>query len=705
MEPAGLAVGLLGLAGLFNTCLDLLDKFDSWRDFGSESRSLTARFRAHKLQLEKWGRAVGLEEGGLLDKHDKLLDDPRTLWIVEELLSAIKDICSYNDDTFPTSTPTIRKRRAHPHATLESKRQKLSWALRDKAKWITQVERFSSIVEILHSLIPIHEETGGVSKYGEPSGGDDSSGHLNDASVGREGWVTEFGRILSRIEGEIEAETRRDLQTWLLGNHLPNELYEIYMERRVQSTCEWILNRPWFLEWSSPDFPKGHAKVLWINGPAGFGKSILCARAIDHLSSMLEAPVAHFFFSSDLEREDPFVVVRSWVAQVISHPIAFALVREKWAAQQEQKATRGHVMNLLREIVTAIPGCTFIMDGLDECSWLKENQRAGDGDSIPGFIETLRRATADIATRLMIVSRDEPEIRACLRNDVYDASVFEHKITPEDTDTVKEKLSQKLADRCNGQFLWIKMQGDSLPRHSWKGQTELERVINSTPTGLEHVYERNWMKIQELPEEDRYRALSLLCWTAFSLRALTVNEMTEALLISEHCDEVRVDELPENIDMDYIDNGISQYCGSLLEVRSPQAECDAGLKTVHLAHFSVKQFLLYNIPTDGGLLQFNKALGSFTEPVENMLLAKMCLRYVNCLAVWRRNSHVEDDQVLGSFLNYAAGSWQQHASVGDPRDPGVVELVNRLFDIRTPTWTLWREWFELNDRKAGKNSP
>jgi hypothetical protein len=29
MEPVGLAVGILGLVGLFNTCLDLLDKFDS----------------------------------------------------------------------------------------------------------------------------------------------------------------------------------------------------------------------------------------------------------------------------------------------------------------------------------------------------------------------------------------------------------------------------------------------------------------------------------------------------------------------------------------------------------------------------------------------------------------------------------------------------------------------------------------------------
>jgi hypothetical protein len=53
----GLAIGISGLAGLFGTCLDVLEKFGSWReDDGSESRSLTARSKAHKLQLENCGQ-------------------------------------------------------------------------------------------------------------------------------------------------------------------------------------------------------------------------------------------------------------------------------------------------------------------------------------------------------------------------------------------------------------------------------------------------------------------------------------------------------------------------------------------------------------------------------------------------------------------------------------------------------------------------
>lgn len=37
MEPVGLAVGVLGLAGLFSTCLEAVDKVQSYRSFGVDS--------------------------------------------------------------------------------------------------------------------------------------------------------------------------------------------------------------------------------------------------------------------------------------------------------------------------------------------------------------------------------------------------------------------------------------------------------------------------------------------------------------------------------------------------------------------------------------------------------------------------------------------------------------------------------------------
>lgn len=351
------------------------------------------------------------------------------------------------------------------------------------------------------------------------------------------------------------AEIRKELHTWLLGRHIPNELYDYAVQKRLNGTCGWILKHISFLDWASPGFPAGSAKLLWINGPAGFGKTVLCARVVEYLSSTHDTPTAHFFFSSDFEsRKDPFAAVRSWLAQLLPRPAAFKLVRAKWEAQDAPIATRADIVRLLQEVAHAIPGCTFVIDGLDECD---DARGLGIGGSSPlvVFLETIQRVIADTTTRIMIASRDAPEIRQCFTSNTR-ITLFKHTISPEDVqpdiesysrsivdrklsdkgETAKGDISQKLARRCEGQFLWLTLQEGSL--RSGKNKKQLEAAIDKTPTGLDRLYDRSWEKILSLPdEEDRARAFSLLRWAAFAVRPLTVSEITEAVLIDDDCNE------------------------------------------------------------------------------------------------------------------------------------------------------------------------
>ncbi|KAJ5608079.1 hypothetical protein N7537_004698 [Penicillium hordei] len=687
MEPVSFAVGIIGLAGLFSTCLEAVERFDSWKDYDSEFRSLVAQFKAQKLRLAKWGVAVGLEDDELSYVHNTLLDDPKIESTVKELLLAINVVCHDEDKAF--LTPMMGKdenpakdQLFHRHAPRESKRQKLGWVFRTKAKRVAQVDHFSKLVESLHNLIPI----------------EDSKEHMGRRPTGD--------------------EYRRDLHAWLFGSSSSNELYEIFSERKIEGTCEWVLGQSWFLDWTSPDFPTGCAKILWINGHAGFGKSVICARVIDHVSSTSKDPVAHFFFSSDFEsRRDPFIAVRSWLSQLLHHPVVFSLARERFATQQGQRATRGDTLKLLRELVIKIPRCTFVLDGLDECRWVEQDYGSNHGASIVDFLEALKQAIAGTSTRLLVVSRDEPEIRACLVNEssANDAIVIQHSVTPEDvrpdldifsrsivnkklsimTEATKEDISQKLAECCNGQFLWVQMQESQL--RDWKSPKQLEKAINSTPPGLDKTYDREWMGISHLSEDNRERTIALLRWAAFALRPLSVCEMAGALLINANCDEVRFEGVPGRINENYIQTEIMALCGSLIDIRSPEAECEPGSRTVHLAHFTVKEYLLCNLPVQGRLLQLNSSLKFSTEGMENTLAAKMCLCYVDCEEVWQETSEEGRAQVLRSFRDYAATSWYQHASFGNIHDPELVKCVNQLFDIENPNWSSWKEWFDLND--------
>ncbi|KAF3029392.1 hypothetical protein E8E15_009450 [Penicillium rubens] len=604
-----------GLAGLFSTCLDAVERFDSWKDYDFEFRALVAQFKAQKIRLARWGLAVGLEDDELSYDHNVLLDDPKIGSTIKEVLFAINAVCRDEDKAFLTpmlgaDEKSNNDQLFHRHPPRESKRQKIGWVLRTKAKRVAQVDHFSKLVETLHNLIPIEDLKG--YKGRKPTG---------DTVLETDAWRTELENLLKRMETQMEDEYRRDLHAWLLGSTSTNDLYEIFTERKIEGTCEWVLHQPWFLEWTSPDFPDGCAKVLWINGHAGSGK------------------------------------------------------------------------------------------------WVEQDHNSNDGASIVDFLEALQRAIYGTSTRILVVSRDEPEIRACLVNksSTNDTIIIQHSITPEDvrfdldmfsrsivnkklstmTEATKSDISQKLAERCNGQFLWVQMQESQL--RDWKSPKQLEKAINSTPPGLSKTYDREWMGISLLSDDNRERTISLLRWAAFALRPLSVSEIAGALSISANCDEVRIDEVPDRINDSYIETEIMRLGGSLIDIRNPMAGYDPRSRTVHLAHFTVKEYLLCNLPAPGRLLQFNSSLKSSTEGIENLLAAKMCLCYVDCEGVWQETSEEGRDEVLESFRNYASRSWYQHASLGNMRDSDLVKSLNQLFDVENPNWASWKEWLDSRD--------
>ncbi|CAG8147014.1 unnamed protein product [Penicillium salamii] len=695
MEAIGLGIGIVGLAGLFSTCLDVVNRFDSFKEFDTVSHLVKTQFKAQKLRLQKWGHIVGLQGDRLMEKHSELLDDERIRSVCSELLSAIEAICSYDDDTKSPLSIVLDHRQSlrdkiwsrKGRTGQESKLEKLSWALGDKAKKMAQVGQFCLLVDTLHNLVPI-----------------DGRG---DAVQSRSG----------EVDQDIMTNgIKRDLHTWLLGPDSP-KLFEISAGKRIPGTCEWALRQSWFLDWSSSEFPGDRAKVLWINGPAGFGKSILCARITEHLLEDLKSPVGHFDFES---RRNPFVAMRSWISQLMSHSTVFALTRERASANQGRKPTREDIKRLLRDIVTAIPGCTFIIDGLDECSSAGDDHKLDGGNSIPNFLERLKSIVSGTETRILIVSRDEPEIRNSLCNDEDQAYViYHHNIRADDvrsdteiysrsvvnqklsnrTEEIKEEIALRLAGRCDGQFLWVKLQEDCLRRG--KSKMQIERDINSTPRGLEHAYERNWQRISLLDDKDRDRTVSLLRWAAFALRPLTVNEITGALLINDECYQVRVDELPDSIDEDYIATEILDLCGSLVEIRIPQGECDVGLRTVQLTHFSVKQYLLSIFPSQRTDLQLDSDLRLSTEVIESTLLAKMCISYLDCEEVWFEKPHEPGEgNFLSAFRGYATRGWLGHAQLGNMQDKQLMDLVKHLFDTANPNWILWKNQFDSQLKDA-----
>jgi hypothetical protein len=187
MEPIGFAVGVVGLAGLFSVCLDVIDKVDSYKEFGVESRSVIAQFEADKHLLTKWAQDVGIDKDKLNINHHGHLDNPATNLIVQKILSSIQEIFSKTEGAMsnlqpvvevrPTSFPdgvrflNTRPKSQKPEGAI-SKRGRIGWSLRSKAKFISQVQQFGALVQRLHSLVPPDGLTGPVNLHKGTIGND-----------------------------------------------------------------------------------------------------------------------------------------------------------------------------------------------------------------------------------------------------------------------------------------------------------------------------------------------------------------------------------------------------------------------------------------------------------------------------------------------------------------------------------------------------
>jgi hypothetical protein len=180
MEVAGLAIGVAGLAGLVSACSDVLDRVESYKKFGSESRLLTTRFDINKAIFLDWSQRVGIVSAHTVNeaRHHPLLDNPDVRALVHRSLLCIRDVFSATEASrssldllldLDVSTPGVEQKgfslarlriddespdAIKSHSTLGARRAKFSWASGGKKRFAAQVEAFEALLERLRTLVP-----------------------------------------------------------------------------------------------------------------------------------------------------------------------------------------------------------------------------------------------------------------------------------------------------------------------------------------------------------------------------------------------------------------------------------------------------------------------------------------------------------------------------------------------------------------------
>lgn len=188
MDPFSIATGI---AGLFGTCLEIVERVDAIKDSGVSSRAAMARFDTDKRLLAQWGKEVGIEDGVLLPTHHESLNDPAVATLVDDILSNIRDICLKVDGSLKNlaSTPAgpksigpvptcdfapasggLRRAPTGDSGTGElaargessakgrsSKMAKLGWALRGQVRVAPKLDQLGALIERLFKVVPVSD--------------------------------------------------------------------------------------------------------------------------------------------------------------------------------------------------------------------------------------------------------------------------------------------------------------------------------------------------------------------------------------------------------------------------------------------------------------------------------------------------------------------------------------------------------------------
>ncbi|KAK4450964.1 hypothetical protein QBC34DRAFT_493465 [Podospora aff. communis PSN243] len=469
--------------------------------------------------------------------------------------------------------------------------------------------------------------------------------------------------------------------------------YNEAAKRRHPGTGLWFVESATFGDWlAKPN------SLLWLNGFAGCGKSVLCSTAIEHVlryrqaNSHAKIGVAMFFFAfSDDSRQDASAMLRSLISQLSSQlGKEHRLVARLCKGYRSTTPPDHLLVELLRQLVQAFTGGVFfVLDALDESPRGKQRREVLQ-------IITDARKWSEAGLHLLVSSRDEVDIHeeleaipagymstVSMKNEFVDqdiavfiASHIRTNRQLQKWEAHYEEIEKALIKGAEGVFRWAECQLLSL--ESCPGsKRHLDSLLASLPRSLDKTYERMLESIAEESIEEGRRILTLLCCAK---RPLTIPELID-------CVAVELGESPGfNPDARLLDeNEIRRICPGFIEVDEHLAD---GPPTVRIAHYSIQEYLESRRICE----QQRVARFSVKRPDANALAASICLTYLLEPAVVAMSSKPEGEEAMNKeypLASYAAQSWYAHYRDGDSGSHGVRQQILRLFHNDNGAFDNW----------------
>ncbi|OWT43384.1 Ankyrin repeat protein [Pochonia chlamydosporia 170] len=439
---------------------------------------------------------------------------------------------------------------------------------------------------------------------------------------------------------------------------------------RHEGTGAWLLGNPVFQEWCS-----GSRRHLWLNGLAGCGKTVLSTTVLDHLTKGNDRLILSFFFDfSDTTKQTVDSMLRSLAFQLYQGGAGSAgLLDASFQAHldgRDQPATKT-LEDVVCKILAVQKKGSIVLDALDESTtrdellrWMKavvSRPELGDVQLIctgrPEHV-FLRDIPSLISQENCLALEKESinvDIRSYVTAQLSQRQDFRDKhLSP----NLLERIRRKVGDGADG--MWAFCQLDSLAR--CRHEAAIEDALASLPRNLEETYRR---MIQRIPTELKNDAVRLLQFLVHLKRPLKLAEAKEVIA-------TQIEDEPRGFDDKrrlFCETDVLDYCPGLVTV------VHATDKELHLAHFSVKEYLLTE--------------NQFKIKTASISITTTCLTYLTDI----NGSH---DEIKRDFpmARCAAEIWTYHAALAQASDD-IVRATVRFLE-KEATFQRWARLYQAD---------
>jgi WD40 repeat protein len=477
----------------------------------------------------------------------------------------------------------------------------------------------------------------------------------------------------SQRRDNYESQMRR-IATLLRIQGRPEIDFLQVTEKQHEGSCEWLTRSDQFHKWIdfedtltskvSHETPDSNARLLWLNGPPGSGKSVAAGHVVKYLQAGNFDCSFYFLRQSDKEKAVLSELLKSLAFQMAE---SSARVRRSLVEMLETEGpikSHDHTMiwNAIfknRIFRYELPRPQFwVLDALDECS---------SGSQL-SLMTLLTEAVQITPLRIFLTSRPGGqtqtflhrqafsflELRTGYKESLVDITAFVKARWPySDGDTFNNKLLAEVVRKSNGIFLWASLIMDRL--EETYSIEDMEDTLHKVPSEMNDFYSKIFQAITQSPGAEL--AKCILKWVVCAARSLTMEELRTAVYM--------------DVDKTLAVSGdkLSSLCGHLVTVDREGR--------LQLIHQTVASFLAQQ-ETD---IQVNIASS-------HSRLAEICLRHLNGkeLAPPRSRRLTKPRKFATPFTDYASTYFSFHLAHSLSSMDGPLSLLHTFIATNSLSW-------------------